>query len=53
MKAQTVSLKRSTLVSVLLVGAVIAFCSIHTAQADPIKAGEKVIGLISAAVVAH
>lgn len=36
MKAQTVSIKRSTWVSALLVGAVIAFCSASSVRADPI-----------------
>jgi len=36
MKAQTVSIKRSTLVSAFLVGAVIAFCSANKVHADPI-----------------
>lgn len=36
MKAQTVSIKRSTVVSAFLVGAVIAFCSAGKVHADPI-----------------
>lgn len=36
MKAQAVSFKRSTVISLFLVGAVIAFCSANQVQADPI-----------------
>ncbi len=34
MKAQTVSIRRTTWLSVLLVGAVIAFCSVNNVRAD-------------------
>lgn len=37
MKVKTVSIKRSTWVSVLLVGAVISFCSATSVRADPIS----------------
>ncbi|MHB1231105.1 MAG: hypothetical protein ACYCZQ_00780 [Burkholderiales bacterium] len=36
MKAQTVLIKRSTFLSVLLVGAVIAFCVATNERADPL-----------------
>ncbi len=35
MKTQAIAIKRSTLVSVLLVGAVIAICSATNARAEP------------------
>lgn len=36
MKAKTVRIKRSTILSVLLVGAVIAFCSAGNVRAEPL-----------------
>lgn len=36
MKAKAVMIKRSTVISVLLVGAVIAFCSANNVRADPL-----------------
>lgn len=36
MKAKAVLIKRSTVLSVFLVGAVIAFCSASNVRADPI-----------------
>lgn len=37
MKAKAVLIKRSTVISVFLVGAVIAFCSASNVRADPIS----------------
>lgn len=53
MKAKTVLFKRSTLVSGVMVGIIIAFCSATQEQVDPIKERGKGIGLKSVAVVAR
>ncbi|MBT9611652.1 MAG: hypothetical protein IV108_00090 [Burkholderiales bacterium] len=37
MKAKAVLIKRSTVMSVILIGAVIAFCSASNVRADPIS----------------